>query len=182
MQFGLHVCTVGLPLTALGTVIESIGVRILINAQKLTANDSFEHRLQLRIIVGKLYVRPYLCTRVAQPHGMDVARIDKSVRFTVQHTEVHGGIQCIWETVLEHPGQIRILQQRFYFRNFLFDDIRLKQTLLRLGTLADVAANVIIRCRKRFFRNLFNGAGHPVTVFGCSSARHQSRQHQGSSQ
>ena len=52
VQFGLHICQVSHPVATRRSVVESIGVRINVDAKELTANDTFEHLFQLRIIVG----------------------------------------------------------------------------------------------------------------------------------
>ena len=59
-----------------------------VNTEELTADDAFEHLFQMSVTVGKLHVGPYLGARIAQPHGMDVAGVDKGVGLAVQHTEV----------------------------------------------------------------------------------------------
>jgi hypothetical protein len=64
MEFGLHVCQVRHPAAAYRTIIISIGIRIDVDAHKLTADYTFQHLLQFRVLVGKLYVRPHLCTGI----------------------------------------------------------------------------------------------------------------------
>ena len=59
---------------------------------------------------------------------MDVAGIDKCIGFTIQQTVMYGGIQCVRETVFEHPCQADIRQQLLDMRNLLFHSLRDKQT------------------------------------------------------
>ena len=181
VQFGLHGRTVGFPLTALRPVVEGIGIRIKIDAQELTADYSFEHLLQFRVLVGKLNVGPHLRTRIAQPHGMNVTRIDKGIGLTVQHTEMYRRVQCVRETVFEHPGQIGIFQESLYLGNLLLNDIRLKQPVFLRRTLADVTAHVVFGRRKGDLRKLFQTGKHSAASLGCSSPRRHSRQNQDSS-
>ena len=125
VQFGLHVRKVAHPFAAFGIHVESIGIRVDIDTLELTFDNAGQHFFQFRVFVGKLHVRPYLCTRIAQPHGVNVTRINKRIIFTVK---MNSSIQCVRETVFEHPCQAGIRQQLLDMRNLLFHSLRDKQT------------------------------------------------------
>ena len=93
-------------------------LRVDVDAEELTTDDTFQHFTKLRVVVGQLHIRPHLSTRVAQPHGMDVACVDKGVRLSVGLAEVYSGVESVREAVLEHPSQVRILQHRLDFLDF----------------------------------------------------------------
>ena len=151
VQLGLHRRAVGLPFAAFRSVVEGVGIRVEVDAQELAADHSLEHGFQLGIFVGELHVRPDLCARVAQPHGVDVARIDKGVGLAVQQAEMYRRVQRVGKTVLEHPRQVGIFQQCLDFGNLLLDDVRLEQPVGRRRALADVASHVIFRRREGHF-------------------------------
>ena len=114
MQFGLHVGHVALPLTSRRTVVEGVGIGVDHQAAQLPQYHAAQHMGQLRVVVGKAHVGPHLGTRVAQPHGVDVARIDEGVVLAVGRLAVvHGGLQRVRETVLEHPCQVVVPFQFF---------------------------------------------------------------------
>ena len=115
MKFRLHVCQIRLPFAACRTVIKGVGIRININAHPLTVDNACQHFFQCRVFIGQLYIRPYLCSGVTQPHGMNISRIHKGIRTSVfKMPEVNRRIQRIGKTIRKHPDQTRIGQQTLY--------------------------------------------------------------------
>ena len=108
MQSGLHAAVVAHPAALLGEVaVERIGVRVVLDVLELTQDDTLNHLLDILVLLGKLEIGPYLGCRVAAPHGVDVAGIDKGVGVAVGvFLVVHGGVEGVGETVLKHPGEI----------------------------------------------------------------------------
>ena len=118
MQFGFHVGEVAHPFAAGGAYVEGVGIGVDVDALELAVDDAGQHLLQLRVFVSQLYVGPYLGTRVAQPHGVDVAGVYKGVVVAV---EVYGGVERVGETVLEHPGEAGVGEQGLHpFDLFLY--------------------------------------------------------------
>ena len=125
MDTRFHIGLVIFPLTHLRSVlIEGIGIGVEIDALELAQDDTADEFCQFGVIVGKLYVGPHLCSRVAQPHGGNVACIDKSIIITIHHAIVDCRLQCVWKAILEHPCQIgvsaELLLHLFYL---LVDDL-----------------------------------------------------------
>ena len=120
MQFRFHVGEVGHPFPSDSTVVESIGIRIDIDAFKLPADHSFKHFFQFRIFICQLYVRPDLCSGITQPHGMNIACVNKSVGLAICCAVMNGCFQGIGETIFEHPCQFLIGKQLFYPDDFCF--------------------------------------------------------------
>ena len=107
VKFRFHVRQVAHPFASFGVHVESVGVWVDIDTFKLAVDDSCQHLFQFGVFIGKLHIRPYLRTGIAEPHGVDVSGVYKSVLFSV---EVNGSVQCVREAVLEHPCQFRIGQ------------------------------------------------------------------------
>ena len=105
VQFGLHVGHVVSPHAVLHRLaVERISVGVDVDALQLAAYHTAQHLLQLAVALGKLYVGPHLRCRVAQPHGVYVARVDEGVLLAVLGIgEVDGGVERVREAVLEHP-------------------------------------------------------------------------------
>ena len=128
MQFGFHIGEVRSPLVFLKrTGIKGIGIGVDIDALELTQDHAAQHFLEFRVFVGKLYIRPYLGTRIAQPHRCDIAGIDEGIILAV---EMHRCVDGIGKTVFEHPCQIGIvLQLLLHFLDFLLYCIRTEQSV-----------------------------------------------------
>jgi hypothetical protein len=58
----LHLGAVFLPAGTGRTVIEGVGVAVDVDALQLAENHTLQHLLQLLVLVGEGYVRPYLGT------------------------------------------------------------------------------------------------------------------------
>ena len=131
VQLRFHVRKVTHPMTVRNSaVIKSIRVRIDIDTFELAENNTCQHFFQFGIRISQLYVRPYLCTGVAQPHGVNIARIYERIRFAIaSFTEMYSGVQRIRETVGKHPCQLRILQKFLYTENLLLYRIGTEQTI-----------------------------------------------------
>ena len=65
------------------------------------------------VLPGEPEIWPDLGSRIAQPHGVDVSSVDKSTWIAVfVLAEMHGGIEGVRETVLEHPAQLGVGELR----------------------------------------------------------------------
>ena len=157
MQFRLHICYVTHPISSGGTIIKSIGIRINIDAFPMAQYHSTKHFFKFCIRISQLDIRPYLGSRIAQPHGVDITGINKRIVFTVQFTIMYCSIQCIGKTIFKHPSQIRIGQHFFYFRYFLLYDIRYEQSFLFLRTAADILSDIITYRNRIISHTLHNG-------------------------
>ena len=154
VQFGLHLGHVILPTRSRSTVVERIGIRVDIDALELTENYTPKHLLQGFVLIGKLYIGPYLRTGVTQPHRMDVACIDKRIILAVLYPIVYGGVQRVRETVLEHPCHVGIGQEFLHFLYFVLDRFRTEQAVFLRRTLRHVLAHIITICNDvSFFRH-----------------------------
>ena len=69
---------------------------------------------------------------------MDITCKDECVRLAVYHFMLTGCVECVWKTVLKHPGQFRIFQFGFCRLDCLFDGGRSKLAFFRCRTLASV--------------------------------------------
>ena len=105
VQLGLHVGHIVSPRSVLHRLaVEGVGIRVDVDALQLAAYHTAQHLLQLAVALSKLHVWPHLRRRVAQPHGVYVARIDERVLLAVRSVgEVDGGVERVRKAVLEHP-------------------------------------------------------------------------------
>lgn len=141
VQSGLHAAVVAHPAALLGEVaVERIGVRVVLDVLELTQDDTLNHLLDILVLFGKLEIGPYLGCRVAAPHGVDVAGIDKGVGVAVGvFLVVHGGVEGVGETVLKHPGEIgRVLQTLLHVLDALLDDLGTEEAFLDSRALGHV--------------------------------------------
>ena len=131
MQVRRHRGVVALPLTASRPKVECIGIRVDTDTLELAQDSAPYHLAQFLVGLGKRHIRPHLRTGVSQPHGMDIARIDKGVVIAVLCSRIMDGrIERVGEAILKHPRQIRcIAKQGFHFLDFLFYGFRGKQAL-----------------------------------------------------
>ena len=61
----------------------------------------------------------YLCATVAKPHSRDVTGIDKGVIVTVNLSVAGSCLECIRETILEHPAEFwAILEELLHLLYF----------------------------------------------------------------
>ena len=160
MQLGLHVGAVCHPFATCGAVVVSVGVGVDVDAEELTADDAFEHLFQLRALVGQLDVGPDLCTRIAQPHGMDVAGVDEGVGFSVAFAVVYGGVQRVGEAVFEHPGQFGVGEHLLDPFDFCFDGGRDVQAVFHCRTVCLIGRcllRVVYDCGVVLFQDQFGG-------------------------
>ena len=139
MQLGLHVREVGLPVATRRSVVERVGIRVDVDAAELSPDDAAQHAPKGLVVVGKAHVGPHLGTRIAQPHGVNVARIDKRVVVAVGRLAiVDGGLQRVGEAVLEHPSQLRIvLEQPFHLLDLPLYGFGTEQALFHRRTLGE---------------------------------------------
>ena len=126
---GLHAAVVAHPAALLGEVaVERIGVRVVLDVLELTQDDTLNHLLDILVLLGKLEIGPYLGSRVAAPHGVDVAGVGVAVGVFLV---VHGGVEGVGETVLKHPGEIgRVLQTLLHVLDALLDDLGTEEAFL----------------------------------------------------
>ena len=105
VQLRLHVGHIVSPhAVRFGLAVERIGVGVDVDALQLAAYHTAQHLLQLAVALSQLHVGPHLRCRVAQPHGVYVARVDEGVLLAVRCIgEVDGGVERVREAVLEHP-------------------------------------------------------------------------------
>ena len=130
MEFGLHVGQILLPFTAGRTVVESVCIGVDVDELELAAYSALHHCLKLGVFVGKLHIRPYLRSRVAEPHGVDVAGIHECIVLAILTLAVmYGGVDSIGETVLEHPCKLLVLELLLHLGDFFLDGLRLEETV-----------------------------------------------------
>ena len=90
-------------------VIESVGIRVDANEPELGVDNPRNHLPQLLIPARKGHIGPDLGPRIAKPHRMDIACINKSSRRAVLILPVmHRSIQRIRETIGKHPLKLGI--------------------------------------------------------------------------
>ena len=110
--------------------VERVGVGVEADAAELPQNRAAHHFLQFRVLVDELHIGPHLCTRVAQPHRVDVARIDEGVVVARCVGVMHRRFECVREAVAEHPRQFRVgFQQFLHLLDFLVNHFRAKQSV-----------------------------------------------------
>ena len=144
IDFGDHVGAVGLPLSAGGTVVESVGIRVQDYAAELAADNPRDHVAQGGIRLCQRHVWPHLGRGITQPHGMDVAGVDKSVRGAVGiAAEMHGGVECVGKAVFKHPCQLRIGQQGLDSGYFRLDGVGSEQAGVDGRTLRDIDSGIV---------------------------------------
>ena len=128
-----------------------------------------QHSLQLGVVGRQLNVRPHLCAGVAQPHGVDVARVDEGVVLAVGVLAVvHRGVEGVWEAVAEHPCQTFVGEHGLHLGYLALDALRGEQTLGRVGTLAYVFA---VDDGGFGLRRLRRGLLGAVLVFAAAATR-----------
>ena len=99
----LHLSIVRSPMALLiGIVHKGIGIGIKTNKFQLLKDDTLDKFGQFGIVLDIRDICPHLCTRISQPHGINVACDDKSLVTIGEHC----GIQSVGETVLEHLPQL----------------------------------------------------------------------------
>ena len=138
VQVGVHLRVVGLPAAAGRAVVEGIGEGIDAEQAELAVDHAGEHILQMRVAAGQLHIGPDLRPGVAEPHGVDVARINEGppAAFRVL-AEVDGRIEGVRETVGEHPGQARIGEQLRDLGDLVFHGLAHEEPVCRRGALRD---------------------------------------------
>ena len=110
MQFLFHISKVAFPFTTGRSFVEAVSIRVDVDTPGLAVDDAGKHGFHFRVVVGELDMREYLCRRVTEPHGVDITGQDEGVRLTIHHLVFASRIQCIWKTVFEHPGELRVFQ------------------------------------------------------------------------
>ncbi len=110
VNLGAHLRPVGLPVRVgigIERIEEGVGIGIQPDILELAADDARDHAAQLLVLRSQLHVGPHLRPGVAEPHGMNVARIDHRVvpALLVLAGPAHRRIERIGEAVLEHPRQ-----------------------------------------------------------------------------
>ena len=143
-HFRAHVRLVGLPSGSRRTVIESIRIAVDVDALELPKDNAANHPPQRFVLIGKLHVGPHLSARIAQPHGWDIARIDKRVVFAVNHPIVDSRLQRVRKTVGKHPRQLRVALQFFlHLLDGLLNDFRGEQAVFHWRTLRDIRLHIV---------------------------------------
>ena len=146
VQFGLHVRYVVHPSSlGLRLLVEGVGVGIDVDALQLSPYHAAYHLLHFWVSLGKLYVGPHLCCRIAQPHGMYVSRIYERVLLAVALSGVvmHGGVERVGEAVLKHPCQSGVLTDKtLHLTYLLLYGVRDEKAVSFLRSLAGVACVV----------------------------------------
>ena len=91
--------------------IECIRIRIYADALELSVDHARDHLLEFRVLVDIAHIRPYLRSRVAEPHCRDVTGIDEGVGLTVLALyRMDSSVKGVWIAVCEHPLQARVLK------------------------------------------------------------------------
>ena len=137
MQLRLHSRAVGSPFTASWSHVESISVGVDIDALQLTEDNATDEPRQFRVVLAECHIRKHLSTTVAQPHGVNVARINKGILIAV---EMDSSVQRIRQTILEHPCQPAVGEN--FLDNFYLglNSLRNKQPFFHRWTASDIAA------------------------------------------
>ena len=105
---------VGLIMCADRLNIECIGIRIDAYAFELPADHAGNHLPEFGILVYISQIRPYLRSRVAEPHCRDVTGVYERVRLTVfAFDRMDSSVKSVGIAVCEHPLQARILQHSY---------------------------------------------------------------------
>ena len=81
---------------------EGIGIGVQTDELKLLEYDTTNQLGQLWVVLDILNVCPHLCSRVPEPHGINISGNNKCAVFLWEY----GGIQSVGETVLEHLPQL----------------------------------------------------------------------------
>lgn len=145
MHLGDHVGHIALPVAAGRTVVESIGIRIEVDTLELTADHTLYHIFESLVLVGKLQIRPHLGTRVAQPHGMDIAGVYKGIVLALVALAVmYCGVDGVGETILEHPGQFAVGKHLFYLCDLGLYRLGVEQTGLPSGRLVLIYLSAVL--------------------------------------
>ena len=103
MQVGIHRGVVAGPFAACRSHVKGVGIGVDADTLQLAQDGASYHFSDFLVFFGKLYVRPYLGTRIAQPHGVNVACIYKGIVVALSIRVVYGGVERVRKTVLEHP-------------------------------------------------------------------------------
>ena len=142
---GVHLRVVGLPLAAGGADVEGVGVRVDGQAEELAADGALQHLAYELVFAGQAQVGPHLGTAVAQPHGVDVTRIDEGVGMPVLigFREMDGGVQGVGEAVGEHPAQARVGQQALDFGDLGLDGRSREEPVLRGGAMVHIGLGLV---------------------------------------
>ena len=124
MEFGAHLGLVAHPLVVGIRIVgieECVGVGIEFDALELAADNARQHAAQVLVLIGQLEIGPHLRTGVAEPHGMDIARVNDRIVLAVG---VLAGadrrVERIGEAVLEHPRQLGVGQHALDAGDLLF--------------------------------------------------------------
>ena len=128
---------VRLPVASRRPVVEGVGVGVRVDELELPDDDPRNHVAEVFVAGCQLHVGPDLGAGVAEPHGMDVARIDERVVETVLALvlEMDGGVERVREAVAEHPGQFGVGKHPLDLGNGLLDGLGDEQPVLRRGAL-----------------------------------------------
>ena len=138
VQVGIHLGEVALPAGAGRTVVEGIGIGIDADERELAVDDTGQHVLQMLILPRELHVRPDLRAGIAQPHGVDIARVDKGAPATrLVLSEMDGRVERVREAVGEHPGEPGIRQLGADLGNLILHGLAHKEPVGRGGPLGN---------------------------------------------
>ena len=131
MKLGLHVGFVGHPLAALAVAVEGVGVGVEADARELAQHNAAHEATQGLVVLHEAQVRPHLCRRVAQPHGVYVACVDERVVFAVGAARVvHRGVERVGEAVAEEPCELRVAEGALHLVDLRVHGRAAEQTLL----------------------------------------------------
>ena len=162
VEFGAHLGLVAHPLVVGIRIVgieECVGVGIEFDALELAADNARQHAAQVLVLIGQLEIGPHLRTGVAEPHGMDIARVNDRIVLAVG---VLAGadrrVERIGEAVLQHPRQLGVGQHALDAGDLLFHGFRTEQTFGFGGT---VRRGI---CGRRLRFGLLAGLGHTRIV------------------
>ena len=128
---------VGRPFAARRSVVECIGIGIGVDEFELAEDHPGEHVAKVFVLRRELHVGPDLGAGIAQPHGVDIARVDERVVESVFALvlEVDRGVERVGEAVAEHPGQLGIREHLLNLDDGLLDGFGDEEPVLRRRAL-----------------------------------------------
>ena len=139
VHLGTHIRLVGHPLPARRPVVEGVGIGVERDEFELLVDDTGNQQAQRLVFSAQADIGPHLGTGIAQPHRMDITRIDKGLgRAVAVFPEMHRGIQGVGEAIAEHPGQGRVGQLGLHLNDGLLHGLGGKQTVLLSRTPASI--------------------------------------------
>lgn len=93
----------------------------------LSVDNSEDEELEVNVLLHEAEVRENLIRRIALPHCFNISGDYKSVVstvFLVNPMRINSCVKCVWEILLEHERENRIIEYRFHASNLLFNGWR----------------------------------------------------------